>query len=76
VGKRYIIINGKRVYIQKGVSKRQVISLYSTLLKGIQPSKKERATNINNATAVINNMLHNQDREIDLERARNRLYQQ
>jgi len=40
-GKRYIIINGKRVYIQKGVSKRQVISLYSTLLKGIQPSKKE-----------------------------------
>ncbi|HRP37773.1 MAG TPA: hypothetical protein PLS50_08265, partial [Candidatus Dojkabacteria bacterium] len=62
-GKRYIIINGRKVYIQPGVSKKQVVSLYKSLTKSIKPKKKQHATNINKATAVIKQYINRPRRE-------------
>ena len=54
-GKRYININGRKLYLEAGVTKKQILSVYKALQKTIKP-KKPKILYIpasNRASAVI-----------------------
>ena len=49
-GKKYFKVNGRRIYIESGVTRKQVLSIYKALQKTIKP----KTNNINKASAVVN----------------------
>ena len=50
-GKRYFIVNGRKIFIESGMTKAEINSIYKVLLKSVP--LKTRTKNINKATAVI-----------------------
>ncbi len=49
-GKRYFKVNGRKIYIQAGVTRKQILSIYKALQKTI----KTKTVNTNKASAVVN----------------------
>jgi len=54
-GKRYFVVNGRKVYINSQMTKREIYSIYRLLHKTVRKkrNKKPKATNVNTASAVI-----------------------
>ena len=53
-GMRYFVVNGRKVFIEPGVSKKQILSIYKTLKKTIKTKKRKPKTNKQSAQTVIN----------------------
>jgi hypothetical protein len=51
-GKKYFIVNGKRIFINSKVTKQEILSIYKLLKRKMKLTKK--ATNINSAKAIVN----------------------
>ena len=52
-GMRYFVVNGRKVFIEPGVSKKQILSIYKTLKKTIKIKKRKPKTK-QSAQTVIN----------------------
>ena len=52
-GKKYFKVNGRRIYIESGVTRKQVLSIYKALQKTIKPKNNTNKTH-NSAHAVVN----------------------
>ena len=52
-GVRYFVVNGRKVFIEPGVSKKQILSIYKTLKKTIKTKKRKPQTK-QSAQTVIN----------------------
>lgn len=50
-GKKYFMVNGKRVYLKSKLSKRELMKVYQLLRRKI---KIKKATNMNTAKAIVN----------------------
>lgn len=63
-GKRYFIVNGRKIFIKSHMTKDEVLAIYKLLKKSgpIKRKKKIRATNVNQASAVINQYVSPQRR--------------
>ncbi len=57
-GRKYFTISGKRIYVEPGVTRKQIEGIYKTLKKAIKPSPKKVSANTNRASAVVN--IHNE----------------
>ncbi len=57
-GKRYFVVNGRKVFIEAKMTKPEIIAIYKVLLKNV-PSKRVNK-NVNKATAVIKQYISNQ----------------
>ena len=51
-GKHYFLVNGRKVFIESNMTKREMMSIYKLLLKKVRP-KKSTTKNVNNSSAVI-----------------------
>ena len=51
-GKHYFLVNGRKVFIESNMTKREMMSIYKLLLKKVRP-KKRTTKNVNNSSAVI-----------------------
>ena len=49
-GKKYFKVNSRRIYIESGVTRKQILSIYKALQKTIKPKNN----NVNKASAVVN----------------------
>ena len=52
-GKKYFNANGRRIYIESGVTRKQILSIYKALQKTIKPKNNTNKTR-NSAHAVVN----------------------
>ena len=52
-GKKYFKVNGRRIYIESGVTRKQILSIYKALQKTIKPKNNTNKTR-NSAHAVVN----------------------
>lgn len=57
-GKRYFVVNGRKIFIESKMTKKEISGIYKVLLKSVPVKKKKtkavkQATNINKATAII-----------------------
>ena len=47
-GKHYFLVNGRKVFIESNMTKREMMSIYKLLLKKVRP-KKSTTKNVNNS---------------------------
>ena len=54
-GMRYFVVNGRKVFIEPGVSKKQILSIYKTLKKTIKTKKRKQTKQSAQTVININN---------------------
>ena len=54
-GVRYFVVNGRKVFIEPGVSKKQILSIYKTLKKTIKTKKRKQTKQSAQTVININN---------------------
>jgi hypothetical protein len=50
-GKKYFVVNGRKIFIESNMTKREMMSIYKLLLKKVQP--KRTTKNVNKSSATI-----------------------
>jgi len=53
-GKKYFVINGRKVFVSSKLSTKEILAIYKILARNVKKTKKREATNVNKATAIVN----------------------